>query len=252
MPRRKGESPKEAQEPKPKKRSGSKGFDVKELYEEYFQEVVDALGLSRLSLDKEELKEVLEEPFISAVGDVKTKPKSKTIISRLSSRKEDLFEMISVKLLKDKEELTQEQLEFAVYNLSRAIKEFAPFLYAKCAQAKREDLIETLRLKWKEYGLKSPVSCPYCSFASVMPDLSCAICGKLIPESKVKQSLNLVERLTEMKTTDPDSFNEIVKKGYLYVSTFGIIPPGRRDEVRDQLLLEIFLTKKEIQNLTSP
>jgi len=44
LPRRKGESPKEAQEPKPKKRSGSKGFDVKELYEEYLPRGSGCIG----------------------------------------------------------------------------------------------------------------------------------------------------------------------------------------------------------------
>jgi hypothetical protein len=236
---------------KKKKSSSVKYVDPNELLDEYLDEVVNALGLAYLKLSREEYKELIKEPFAGAVGEVKTKPKSKTIINRLSANKDSLMEFLAMKLvkIKDLEKMTDEQLEFVVYNTKNAIKDLGPRLYEICSKKGRSDLIDILRANWTIYGINSPVKCPKCMFNAIMPDLSCYICKYTISMKQLKEQLNVLQLLFDYFKADPQGYKEIMTAGYFYYSWDGVLPPSKQP--KDLLRFEIVLNKEEKEKLKS-
>ncbi|BCU71185.1 hypothetical protein [Stygiolobus caldivivus] len=261
MPRKKKEEDKEQKDPsaesqsktsgKKKKSTVVKYVDPNQLLEEYLDEVINALGLAYLNLSREEYKELIKEPFSGAVGEVKTKPKSRTIINRLSANKDALMEFLAMKLvrIKDLEKLSEEQLEFVVYNTRNAIKDLGPRLYEVCVKRGRNDLIDILRSNWTLYGINSPVKCPKCGFNAIMPDLSCYICRYVISMKQIKEELNVLQMLFDYYKIDQDGFKEIMSAGYFYYSWEGILPPSKQQ--KDVFKFEIILNKEEKEKLKS-
>ena len=258
MPRRKktAEQPQEeaktqtqkTQKKKPTKKE--KYVDPNELLDEYLDEIINSLGLAYLNLDREEYKELIKEPFANAVGLVKTKPKAKTIISRLQTNRDPLMEFIVMKLLRIKEvsKLTDEQLEFVVYNIKTAIKDLAPILYEELSKRNKNDLIDYLRANWTRFGINSPIECPRCKFNAIMPDFSCYVCKYVISMKQVKEQIHVIELLTEYAKTDKEGFREILSTGYFYYSWNGVSPPSKMPK-NDPLVFEIVLTKDEKEKL---
>lgn len=256
MPRRKkteeqGEKSNSTAKTTTKKRrsSSTKYVDPNELLDEYLDEVVNALGIAYLNLSNEEYKELLKEPFAAAVGEVKTKPKSKTIIGRLLANRDSLMEFLAMKLvrIKDLEKLTDEQLEFVVYNTKSAIRDLAPRLYEICVKRNRKDLVDILRTNWAIYGINSPVKCPKCEFNAIMPDLSCYVCRNVISMKQLKEQINALQLLYDYFSVDPEGFKEILSSGYFYYSWDGVSPPSKPP--KDPLRFEIVLNKEEKEKL---
>lgn len=255
MPRRKKkeeENTQQSNQTKKKRTSSSKTkyVDPNELLDEYLDEVINALGLAYLNLSRDEYKELIKEPFAAAVGEVKTKPKAKTIIGRLNANRDSLMEFLAMKLvkLKELEKMADEQLEFVVYNTKSAIKDLAPRLYEVCKKRGRKDLIDILKVNWNIYGINSPVKCPRCEFNSIMPDLSCYVCKYVMSMKQLKEQIKVVELLEEYYSIDKKGFEEILKSGYFYFSWDGVSPPSQK-EFKDTLVFEIILNKEEKEKL---
>lgn len=130
MPRKKNdEEEEEEEEPRREKKAKKEKYvDAEKLLDEYLEEVEVGLGISHLNLDKELLKEILKEPFISAVGQVKSKPKARTIINRLNASRDEMMEYLAVRIVREVEigKLTDDQLEFLVVNIKKPIVDLAP------------------------------------------------------------------------------------------------------------------------------
>lgn len=252
MPRKKKSEEQQPEEKKTKKKSASKEkyVDPNVIIDEYLDEVINSLGLAYLNLDKEEYKELIKEPFSAAVGEVKTKPKVRTIVNRLQANRDSLMEFLALKLLriKDLQKMTNDQLEFVVYNVKSAIKDLGPRLYEELVKRNRQDLIDYLRSTWSTYGINSPVECPKCKFNAIMPDLSCYICKTTISMKQLKEQIHVMELLIDLSKTDPESFKEIVSAGYFYYSWNGILPPSKMPK-NDYLVFEIILNKDEKEKL---
>ncbi|BBD72624.1 hypothetical protein HS1genome_1013 [Sulfodiicoccus acidiphilus] len=246
MPRRKKE-PEEVQK-KTRKRPEKK-LDVEELLEEYLDEVVDGLRLSNLGLPRDMYYEILREPFFGAVGEVKTKPKARTIINRLNNVKRDLFDYIAVRITRELDHLNKEQLDFAAQYVNRGIVEVASKLYREAIRLNATENLEFLRSTWRLNGINSPVSCPKCGFNSVMPDGICMVCGKEVSESEIKRQLNIISKLRELKIEDPEAYREIVSSNYFYYVDNRIIPPSRVKHEEGRLRFEIVLTKRDREEL---
>ena len=230
-------------------RRDERKFDVEELFDEYLDELVDGLGLSNINLPREFYYNVLKEPFIGAVGDVKSKPKPRTIINRLISIKADLFHVISVRLARELDHLSPEQLDFAVQYIRRGIVEAAPKLYQEAIRMGARETLELLKETWKVYGIKAPVNCPRCGFASVMPDGVCMVCGKDVSDGEIKRQLEIIEQLRELKEEDPVAYNEIMSTNYLYFVEGRLVPPSKVRQEEGKLRYEIVLTKKDKMEL---
>ncbi|AAY80733.1 hypothetical protein [Sulfolobus acidocaldarius] len=234
-----------------KKSTKEKYVNPLELLDEYLDEVINSLGIAYLNLDREGFKELIKEPFSAAVGEVKSKPKSRTIINRLLANKEALMEFLAVKLLRvvNPEKLTNDQLEFVVFNIKSAIKDLGPWLYEKCNQLNRKDLEDILRSTWATYGINSPVKCPKCGFNSIMPDLSCYICKSVISMKQLKEIIGVISVLQDYYEFDKEGFKEILTKGYFYYSWDGVIPPGKSKSSDLSLVFEVILNKDEKEKL---
>ena len=252
MPRKKAEEEEreeeEEEEPKKEKKAKKEKYvDAEKLLDEYLDEVEVGRGISHLNLDKELLKEILKEPFISAVGQVKSKPKARTIINRLNASKDEMMEYLAVRIIREVEvsKLSDDQLEFVVVNIKKPIVDLAPQLYAEAKKRGRKDLIDILQYNWNLFGLRSPVKCPKCGFEAVMPDYSCRVCGYSLSTREIKEAINLMSQLEEMYSYDPEGLKEIVTSGYLiYIST-GPIPPSRFKPSGSEIYYEITLTSQE-------
>jgi len=242
----------EAKTQKKKSTKKEKYVDPSELIEEYLDEVINSLGLAYLNLERDEYKELIKEPFAGAVGQVKTKPKVRTIINRLQANRDSLMEFIAMKLLRLKEvnKLTNDQLEFVVYNVKTAIKDLAPTLYEELVKRNRNDLIDFLRATWARFGINSPIECPKCKFNAIMPDFSCYVCKYVISMKQLKEQIHAIELLTEYAKTDKDGFKEIVSSGYFYYSWEGVSPPSKIPK-NNPLVFEIVLNKEEKEKLKS-
>ncbi len=254
MPRgKKKEEANGSQDQKQKKRTTRKEklVDPYELLDEYWKDVVSALGLDLLGLSDEEFKELIKEPFVSAVGEVKTKPKVSTIIGRLNANREALFSVLAAKLttMKEVEKMSDTQLEFVVYYIREAIRGLGPKLYEECVKRNRNDLIDILRTKWSEFGINSPVKCPRCGFQAVMPDYVCYICKYQVPEREVKKQIGMPEVLKEYAQLDPEGFKEILSSGHFYYTWSGIIPPSKVKQITGELIFEITLSKADKEAL---
>jgi len=255
VPRKKKSEEQQQGETKTQKKKSikkEKYVDPNELIEEYLDEVINSLGLAYLNLERDEYKELIKEPFAGAVGQVKTKPKVRTIINRLQANRDSLMEFIAMRLLRIKEvsKLTDDQLEFVVYNVKTAIKDLAPTLYEELVKRNRNDLIDFLRATWARFGINSPIECPKCKFNAIMPDFSCYVCKYVISMKQLKEQIHVTELLTEYAKTDRDGFKEILSSGYFYYSWEGVSPPSKMHK-NDPLVFEIVLNKEDKEKLSN-
>ncbi|WP_245544645.1 hypothetical protein [Metallosphaera yellowstonensis] len=235
-----------------KKSKKEKYVDPEKLLEEYLEEVKLGLNLSYLNLDRDVFRDIIKEPFIAAVGQVKTKPKVRTIVNRLNASGDALLEYIAAKLLQtiSLSKMSDEQFEFVVYHVGKLVNELAATLYAEAKRRNRPDLIDFMRSLWNQSSsLRSPVTCPKCGFRAIMPDLSCKVCGYVMQMRELKDNLHLMEQLKDMASTNPEEFKEIVSSGYLFYGSLGPSAPSRFKAESGGIYYEVILTAQEKDQL---
>jgi len=246
------EEKKEGEKEEKKKRKAKKEVftDPYQLLDEYLEEVITAIGISYLAFQRDEFKELIKDVFAGAVGQVKSKPKARTIINRLNASRDNVMEVVSYNILriKELEKLTDDQLEFVVSNVRRGIAQLAPRLYEECRRRKREDLIDILRANWNIYGIVSPFTCPKCGFNAVMPDYSCRVCNADVPMKEVKRQMNVEELLKDFARLDPMAFKEIVRNGFFYYKDGIVYPPSSSLQ---GMVFEVILSKDEKSSVAS-
>lgn len=258
MPRRKKEKAEkekteetETEEKKKKKKPKKEVYtDPYQLLDEYLEEVITAIGISYLGFQRDEFKEIIKDIFAGAVGQVKSKPKSRTIINRLNSTRDSVMEAIAYNILriKDLSSLSDDQLEFVVYNVKRGIASLGSRLYEESKRRNRNDLIDILRANWNMYGVLSPFTCPKCGFNAVMPDFSCKICGADVPMKEIKRQLGVEELLKDYASMDMQGFKEILSNGYFYYKDGIVYPPSSSLQ---GMFFEIILTKDEKSSIAN-
>ncbi|WP_338601491.1 hypothetical protein V6M85_00235 [Sulfolobus tengchongensis] len=242
-----------------KKKSSTKKtekfVDADKLLDEYLDEVINALGISYLNLTRDDLKEVIRDPFAMAVGEVKTKPKVTTIINRLKAMGDRLMEIIAYKILRlyDIEKLTDDQLEFIITYGKGGLIPIIDKLYKECLKRNKKELIDMLRVTWSMFsnGLRSPIKCPKCEFESIMPDLSCKVCGYILSMKELKNIIGVINLLQDYLRIDKEGFNEILKSGFFYYTFEGPIPPSKFKPVQGQIYFEVVLNRDEKSKLES-
>jgi predicted Zn-ribbon and HTH transcriptional regulator len=253
LARKKADVKEDKAEKSKKKPNKDKYVDPEKLLDEYLDDAVTALSLSNLQLERDEYKELIEEPFVAAVGQVKSKPKLSTIVNRLLANKEGFMEYLAMKLvrIREIEKMTDEQLEFVVYNTKKGIVALAPQLYKEAVKRGRSDLVDILRYEWDTYGIRSPIRCTKCGFNSIMPDFTCRVCGYEMSMKEVKAQINLIGLLKDYSNLDPDGFKEILSTGYFYYTATGVVPPSKFKPEPGAIFFEIVLTSSEKKALSS-
>ncbi len=177
-----------------KKRRKKREINIEAWIDKYIMDFVSLTGLDTLGLSKEQYKELLSDILVDLYGSLTSYSNVKVVAKRYLRAREKINEVIAARLAFMLNELTPEQLEFIVFNINvNTALSVVPRIYGFLNRLGREDLIEILRIKWrnswirKKYDVLPPL-CPYCGFNSLMPDLTCLVCGALVNEKDLIRS----------------------------------------------------------------
>lgn len=230
------------------KRSKRREVNLERWINKYIEKVVELSGLDALGLTKGEYIELLSDLVETLYGSRTSYTKAEVLVKRMNRYRDRVYPLIAARLLGVKERLTEPQLEFAVYNIEDAVLAVAPKLYAEVRRYGREDLADVLRYKWMKHWMRKrsqvlPLKCPYCGFHSVMPDMTCLVCGAVVSESKLKESMRFEELLEYfLDSLDCEDLRKLLHYDYVLLNSLGIRHPRER---RTPVDVEIYLTRSE-------
>ncbi len=210
-------------------------------------ELASRMGLDVLNLSHDEMRAILTKIVDLLRGDAST-INIDTIVRRFHRNLEHLMPIIAAHILELREKLDESLLEFVVNNIGDNVVAYAPRLYRECVDRGRHDLLDRLRAAWAQAWVKIrgpplPVKCPRCSFDSLMPDLSCLVCGSIVTEEELKKYINFDELLKDFAlTATPDEVKTAINYGYVLLTSLGLKAPNAE---RHPLDIEIVLTSRE-------
>lgn len=227
--------------------------DTEAWVDRNLSELIDIFNLSSLDLNEEEAKTIVTKIVDMLRGEAATIDKD-TIRRRFLRNIQQVNQVIAQSIVELRDELTLNQLEFVVNNIGEAVLGYAPKLYREVVKHSRQDLLETLRTLWRAYWVQRkyqvlPVECPRCGFNSLMPDLSCLICGASVTEEELKKYVGFEKLLQELVNQySVEDVKKAIMYGYVYLSSLGLKPPTHE---RDKLDVEILLNSREKEYLKS-
>ncbi|MEM4513273.1 MAG: hypothetical protein QXZ41_02030 [Ignisphaera sp.] len=230
-----------------------KYIDTESWVDRNLDELIDAFNLGILDLTKDEAKIIITKLIDILRGEAATIDKD-TIRRRFTRNVQQMNQVIAHAILELREELTLNQLEFVVNNVGEAVLGYAPRLYNEIAKHCRHDLLEILRTTWRTYWIQRkhqllPVVCPRCGFNSLMPDLTCIVCGASVDEGELKKYTEFEKLLQDFVAHySEDDVRKTITYGYVYLNNLGLKPPTHE---RDKLDIEILLSIKEKDFLKS-
>ena len=231
-----------------RRKTSRRGVDLESWVERNIDEVVLRSGLDYLSLSRDRWLEVLRDILEELYGSTTSYKSAEDVAKRLVRNSDRVFPVVASRLAYVIEKPTVDQLEFIVSNVGDAVLDLAPKLYRWAVEVGREDLLGTLRYKWASTWSKLrtpilPVRCPRCSFNSVMPDLSCAVCEALVSEKELKSSVDLSRRLEELaRSTTCSELEGLLRYDYVLVNDLEVKPPSANRLAVD---VEIYLGREE-------
>jgi len=238
-------SKKEVKKAKPKKK---REVNLDNWIEKYIDNIVSFTGLELLGLTHEQYVELLKDIIIQLYGSTSSYTKAEVIAKRFMRYSSRVYPVIASRLTAQLSKFTPTQLEFIAYHIGDAILGLAPKIYAEAKRAGREDLLHVLRSKWASAWLKNklpvlPVECPRCGFNSLMPDLSCLVCGANVTEKEVKEQISFREMLKDfIDSLTCEQLRDLMKYDYTLVNGLGLKHP--RDK-RTPIDIEIYLSNVE-------
>ncbi len=203
MARRKKKEKKETQV-KTRKTKKKREVNIEAWIDKYVMDFVSLTGLDILGLTKEQYKELLSDILIELYGSLTSYSNVKVIAKRYLRARDKINEVIAARLAFMLSELTPEQLEFIAFNVGiDTALSVIPRIYGFLKKLGRNDLLNTLRVKWRNSWLKKkygvlPPQCPRCGFNSLMPDLTCLVCGALVREKDIIESKEFQVKFMEL------------------------------------------------------
>lgn len=203
-----------------RKRSTSqkKTINVDTIIEKITDEAISSLGLDVLGLTRDQYREMLRPIIEGILSTYSSRPAVDTIISKMRATLNQLYMMAAAYVLEKLDELNEEQLEFVIANGATVAVNHIAKLYKHIEKYRRWDLLPQLRYLWETYGKPTPLSCPYCGFRAITPDLVCLVCGREIKENDLKKAIDFEQRLIEFaETTELSKLREIIEKGYVLI-----------------------------------
>ena len=228
-------------------RSKKRSVDTESWVERHIDELVSQTGLESLNLNRDEYVAIFTKVVDILRGEAATIDLD-TIVRRFKRNADRVLPVVASAVLELRDSLTEEQLEFVINNIGEAVLAYASRLYSEAKRLNREDLVERLRGLWRQQWVLRkypvlPVTCPRCRFDSLMPDLTCLVCGATVSESELKSFLRFEKLLEEFAQNSPvEDVKKTLSYGYVYVSSIGIKAPGNNKDVLD---IEVVLTNKE-------
>ncbi len=217
--------------------------EFKEFTNNISNEIVNKFGLDLIKLKPDDIKDLVEEIINSIVESRVTKPSEESLLKKFVNLRDQFMKAIAGRLLEKDEVNSRERLEFIIAYAPEIAGKASPKLYRIAKQFNANDLIDTLRQLWNQYGFPSPIKCPVCGFNSVMPDMNCIVCGSLLDEKDIKNEINLKEQLSMLKRVYNDKLiREILDSGYI-VFDGEIKPPSLKE--KDKISVSLHLNKDE-------
>lgn len=230
------------------KKASRKEVDFDKWIEENIREFVELSGLSVLGLSKAQYVELLYEILIQLYGSPTTRTDVETVVKRYNRHKEVINELIANKLVHMFETLPPNLLDFIVASVKDSVLSVAPKIYGQVVRENRTDLVEVLKIKWfngwvsKRYRVP-PITCPKCGFNSLMPDLSCLVCGSVVSESQLKKHVDFEKSLERFVNELPcNELRDLLNYDLVLLSSEGI---KKTTALRSPVDIEVYLTSKE-------
>ncbi|MCD6324070.1 MAG: hypothetical protein J7L55_03065 [Desulfurococcales archaeon] len=217
--------------------------------DKYIMDFVAITGLDMLGLrSKEEYLELLGDILIQLYGSLTSYTNVKTLAKRYARNKKLLDSVIAERLASYLDTFTEEQAEFIVYNIGDSVLNLAPKIYPILRKLERDDLVRVLRSKWANAWLRRrtpvlPPACPRCGFNSVMPDMTCAVCGNTLSEEELKHFMKFREELTSvLQVLTCVELSKLLNHETVLINGSGIKLPW---DAKSPVDVEVFLTKEE-------
>ncbi|MCS7099092.1 MAG: hypothetical protein RMH84_02765 [Sulfolobales archaeon] len=242
------ESASEEREKTRKKTASRREVDVDSWIERNIDEVVSRAGLDYLSLDRELWFEVLRDVLADLYGSTTSYKSADDITKRLVRSSERVLPVIAARLAHVLDNPSADQLEFIVVNIGDAVLDLAPRIYTWIGRSGRKDLLGTLKYKWSSTWSRTrtpvlPIACPRCGFNSLMPDLTCIVCGHSTTEKELKESIGFSSRLRELlNSVDCSELKKLANYDYVLVNDIEIKPPSFN---RLPIDVEVYLSKTD-------
>lgn len=233
--------------------SRKKVIDAETWVDKNLDELIDIMNIGRFELTREEMR-IIALRLVDILRGESASIDKDVIKRRFQRYIQQMYQLIAQFLLELREELTQIQLEFVINNIGEAVLGYAPRLYREALRCNRGDLIEILRVSWRNYWILKkyqilPVECPVCKFNSLMPDLGCIVCGSSVSEEELKKYLDFEKLLKDfVKQYSEEDVKKVVIYGYIYLNSLGLKPPTHE---RDKLDIEVLLNNKEKELIRS-
>ncbi len=200
------------------RRKKRREVNIEAWIDKYIMDFVSLTGLDILGLSEKQYKELLSDIIIELYGSLASYSNVKVVAKRYLRARDKINEVIAARLAFMVDKLSPEQLEFIVFNISvNTALSVIPHIYGFLKKLKRNDLLDVLRVKWRNSWLKKkyvvlPPQCPCCGFNSLMRDLNCLVCGALVSEKDIVSSKDFKTKFVELvKTLDCEELKKMLK-----------------------------------------
>ncbi len=208
------------------KRKEMSADEVKALADNILGRVYEALGVDLLGLRPEDIRDLVLDAVTGLAEGRVTKLTEEAALKRIVASKDGLLKAIAAKLLSERKVDSVERLQFVISYLPDVAGRAAPELYQLARRLGAQDVIDTLRQLWAQYGRPTPIACPRCGFLAVTPELTCMVCGAELSEAEIKRSLNFPKVIEDLASRlHPRLIEEILAAGYVVVDG-DIEPPS--------------------------
>jgi len=235
---------------KKRRRRKIKTIDIGGIVEKYYNDFYEALGLESLSINEKLGKELIKSVLDMIITSSSYKPSLDVLLKRISRHRREINKLISATLLESLSNFNIEQLEFIINYGEEVTIPYISELYKHALKYGREDLVGYLRYLWDKYGRKSPIQCPKCGFYSIMPDLSCIVCGYIVSEDYIREKLGFSEKFNEyLSNTSVARLREIMDLGFVLVSDIDIKSPKEKIDLVTRIYFPIYLKPNEISKI---
>jgi uncharacterized Zn finger protein (UPF0148 family) len=225
---------------------GTSEEDVKAIAESLSSRLIPTLGLDLIGLQPADIKDLVYSIVSSLAESRSSKLTEEAAMKRIVAMRDNVLKAVSASLLSRGQHLTREQLEFIVAYAPEMAGRAAPYLYREALRLKADDIIDSLRSLWSQYGNPTPVECPRCGFRAVTPDLTCAVCGAELSEGEIKKHIELEKVLESLATRlHPRLIEEIVSAGYVVLDD-DVKPPSLAPKQGYALTLHLNRSEREL------
>ncbi|MGC9071169.1 MAG: hypothetical protein ACP5HK_00510 [Acidilobus sp.] len=223
--------------------------DLSPIVNSVTQQVYESFGLDAYGITLDDAKGVISDMVYAIAESRSSKLTDEVALKKVTAAKDNLMKALANVILSRGTRLTREQLEFIVSYAQEAAGKAAPYLYHEAKRLGADDIVDTLRSLWLQYGKPTPVECPRCGFRAVTPDLACLVCGAQLSERELKEHMGFSRLLIETaKRLHSRLVEEMISAGYVVLNG-EIRPPSLAP--RDGFAIVIHLSRAEKDSLRS-